>query len=84
MYIPLVNDSYTHDLSTLFKISNLMTHFSEARVLNKDLDLNWTTVKDWSEQLRYQYNITQTRVQDFFVAVTDKKSGVLTWIKQYM
>jgi hypothetical protein len=74
----LVNSSYTHDLKQLLDISGVKPQFELRIKTDKSLDVNWSTVKDWTEGARYKDNIT---AWDFFNAVTDPKSGVLTWLK---
>lgn len=45
----LVLDSYTHNLEQLIRISGVKTQFDERIKANKSFEVNWTTVKDWTE-----------------------------------
>lgn len=48
-----VNDIYTHDLIKLLRISGLEPEYRKEIKSNPNFELNWTTVKDWSEQSQY-------------------------------
>jgi len=39
--------------------------------------LNWAVAKDWSEQTRYETNITQAEAKDLIDAIADNNTGVL-------
>lgn len=73
----LINDSYTHNLETLLRLSGLR---DELRA-DPDLDLNWTVVKDWSEQSRYELGISEVRARDLNDAINDAANGVLPWLR---
>jgi HEPN domain-containing protein len=77
----LINDSYTHNLETLLKLSGLKTELENAFQSNPSLELNWTIVKDWGIDSRYSDKTSKTTAQDFYSAVTARKSGVLSWLK---
>ena len=77
----LVLDSYTHNLDQLLRISGVKPHFDKRIKTDKSLEVNWTTVKDWTEATRYDNNIAEVRARDLLRAVTDTTSGVLTWLK---
>src|SRR5438105_1773298 len=49
-----VLDSYTHDLSKLVKTAGLEQKLKSATDESDDFKLNWATVKDWSEDSRYE------------------------------
>ncbi|MCC6545316.1 MAG: DNA-binding protein [Nitrospirae bacterium] len=78
----LVNDSYTHNIARLLEISGLKVHHEKEIKRNPNFAVNWTIVKDWSEQYRYINNITELKAKDIYSAVTARKTGVLTWIKR--
>lgn len=73
----LINDSYTHNLETLLRLSGLR---EELRA-DPELDLNWTVVKDWSEQSRYELGISEVRARDLNDAINDAANGVLPWLR---
>ncbi len=77
----LINDSYTHSLEQLLKISGLKAQFDGRIAADEAFEVNWTTVKDWNESSRYDSTITDVTARDLFTAVTDQAHGVLTWLK---
>ena len=79
----IVMDSYTHDLSQLLKIANLHQTLQNDSNNDSSLEINWTIVKDWSEQFRYENNISQAMAEQLRDAVGDQNSGVLTWVKAH-
>ena len=78
----LVNQSYTHDLETLLRLSGLEHRLESEIKQNSALDVNWTIVKDWSEDSRYIFDISKVRADNFYSAVTARKHGVLSWLKK--
>jgi predicted transcriptional regulator len=77
----LVHNSYTHNLEQLLRISGVKPQFDSRVKTDKSFEVNWSTVKDWTEEARYWDNVTEIRARDLFNAVTDPQSGVLTWLK---
>ncbi|MDQ7090631.1 MAG: HEPN domain-containing protein [Methylococcales bacterium] len=80
----LANDSYTHDLTKLLKISNLNQKLREEENRSLAFKLNWNIVKSWSEEARYDCTITPIKAKEFFEAVTNNESGVLPWLKNFL
>ena len=78
----LVNESYTHNLSTLVKAAGLEPELRREIKSNKEFGANWAVVKDWSEDTRYQAAIAESTAKDFYSATVSKKNGVLTWLKK--
>ncbi len=76
----LVNDSYTHDLERLLGVSGLREELDSESAGNPTLLRYWTIVKDWSEQSRYNSDISENEARDLFSAVTARRSGVLSWL----
>eukprot|EP01133_Synstelium_polycarpum_P015823 gene15823-18804_t len=64
----VVNDSYTHDLSQLLKIANLHQILIADAKNDVSLEINWSVVKDWSEQFRYDNNISKAMAEQLFDA----------------
>ncbi len=77
----LVLDSYTHNLEQLLRISGVKPQFDSRMKADKALEVNWTTVKDWTEAARYDNNVPEVRARDLLNAIIDPTSGVLTWLK---
>ncbi len=78
----VVNESYTHSLNKLVKIAGLGEKFNQEVKKYKNFDLNWGIAKEWNESSRYERN-TKKKAEELFLVVSDKKNGVLQWIKQH-
>lgn len=77
----LANDFYTHRLDGLLKISPIGPTL-ESRVKTDGAFRNsWNTVSDWGEASRYRPEIGEDEARSLYVAITDKKSGLFTWLK---
>ena len=46
----LINDSYTHDLTKLLRLSGLEQIHDQEQKSNSNFAVNWAIVKDWSEE----------------------------------
>lgn len=77
----LILDSYTHNLEQLLRISGVKSQLDLRMTGDKAFEVNWTTVKDWTEAARYDNNVPEVRARDLLNAVADATSGVLTWLK---
>ena len=82
-----VNDSHTHDLGKLLDLAGLSDLLKSDVAGNVDLELDWGTVRDWSEQSRYELFIGDPRgglveAELLIDAVESEKGGVLRWIRQ--
>jgi len=78
----LAMKAYTHNLEELLKLSGLAPQFREEIKANDKLEVNWSVVKDWSEQSRYDSSVSQIRAKHFYSACTARRYGVLSWIRQ--
>jgi hypothetical protein len=78
-----VNDIYTHDLNKLLKLSELEPEHRKESKRNPSFELNWTIVKDWSEQSRYVTGISRAKAKDFRSAVVSRRSGILPWLQKW-
>lgn len=76
-----VMDSYTHDLEKLVKVAGLRTELSSL-LNNNDFSIRWATVKDWSEESRYEKHNRQ-KALDIYSAITHPNHGVLQWLQQH-
>jgi len=77
-----VSSIYTHSLVELMKLAGLESDFQQ-RKMNQVFNSNWTTVKDWSEELRYRHGITAATAKDFYKAVVNQRNGVMPWIRKW-
>jgi hypothetical protein len=76
----LANDSFTHELMQLLGVSGLRKDLEDAMKANPVLELNWSIVKDWSEQSRYRHDITQAMARDLIDACRSQPNGVHPWL----
>ena len=75
-------DSYTHDLDKLLNVSGLKTALNEASEENPELDINWSIIKDWTVDSRYEHIIGEQKAKDLFEAITAEKNGILQWLRK--
>ena len=83
----LVDKSHTHDVERLMDAAGLMDLLTNEIAGNQELELDWETVREWSEQSRYDvFKGDPTgglvTAQLLIDAVESDKGGVLRWIKQ--
>ena len=71
--------SYTHDIEGLIRVAGLTAPYATDTTANPSRADNWTIVKDWDEQARYQW-WTEAQARKLFTAVMDTTNGVLPWI----
>ena len=79
---PLAVQSYTHDLQTLLKITELDSALSAGFAADDMLAANWSTAKSWTEAARYEIH-TRSTAQAMIDAVGNPRHGVLPWIKRH-
>jgi hypothetical protein len=79
-----VRDCYTHSFPKLLRVAALEQNMQNDWRAFPKLQSNWITVTEWSEQVRYQHNITQVMAQELYDAVTENQTGVLSWLKNFM
>lgn len=77
----IVVPSYTHNLNTLIGLAGLRLQFNQA-MGQSGFSANWSTVKDWSEEARYDTGISAQMAQDLLDAIAGQH-GVLQWVQQH-
>jgi hypothetical protein len=78
----LIDKSHTHDLTDLVKLAGLVSDLASRSANDHSFAANWATVKDWNESSRYKSWTTQ-EADDILQAITQRGSGVLSWIKKH-
>jgi hypothetical protein len=73
---------WTHNLAQLLGLTGLQGIFDAECAATPEFANNWETVREWDESSRY-VRTTKADAWDLFNAITDKKHGVLTWIKAH-
>jgi hypothetical protein len=77
-----VLESYSHKLHDLIGVAGLKLDLEAILSADAIFSLNWTIAKDWTEESRYERH-TEKKARDLYRAVTDRKHGVLRWIRIY-
>jgi len=77
----LVNDFYTHRLDGLLKISPVGSTLESRVKADGEFQHNWSTVSEWNEASRYRPEIGEAQARQLYVAITQEKSGIFTWLK---
>jgi hypothetical protein len=77
----VVTDFYTHRLDKLLGISGVKADLELRAGVDQAFQVNWNTVRDWSETSRYDHSTTEVKARDMLVAVADPATGVLAWLK---
>ena len=79
-----VIDSYTHDLSKLLRTARLQEQIDQAeKGGNAGLARNWALVKDWKASSRYDDKINLKTARALYKAVSARRTGVLTWLREH-
>jgi HEPN domain-containing protein len=73
---------WTHNLKQLLDLAGLKVGFDAALKTDPDLLNNWNTVEDWNEGSRYD-RTTKAKAENLYEAITEKKHGVLSWLKRH-
>lgn len=76
-----VFDSYKHELTPLLKVAGLFQKHASETSNDPIFRTNWTVVKDWSEQSRYESR--GTMASDLLDAISDPQHGVMRWLQQH-
>jgi HEPN domain-containing protein len=75
------NKIYTHEMQKLIDAAGLELQLRQLTGQNNNFSLNWSIVKDWSEEKRYSTNISKAVARDLYIAITGKNDGIITWLK---
>lgn len=79
----LVNEVYSHNLERLIVLAELGEELKREKGRNADFSAYWGVVKSWSEQKRYDTQISEREARDFYLACSARRNGVLKWLKNY-
>jgi hypothetical protein len=75
----LVDKSYSHDVEKLLDAAGLSDSMKNDLAQNEGLKLNWETVREWSEQSRYEKKTAQDATA-LLKAIEDRQGGLLPWV----
>ncbi|AWM35575.1 hypothetical protein GobsT_67510 [Gemmata obscuriglobus] len=76
------HNCYTHAIEPLVDLAQLSAARTAFAAANVNFDVNWKTVKDWSEHKRY-HRVTEPEARRLYAAVVDPSDGVFAWIKTH-
>jgi HEPN domain-containing protein len=76
----LVEKSYTHDVEKLLDAAGMSDTLKSVLAQSRGLKLDWETVREWSEQSRYETKSVQDATA-LLKAVEDQAGGLLPWIR---
>jgi HEPN domain-containing protein len=77
----LANKCYTHKLMELIVLAGLESELSTKLQTNRNFEINWGIVKDWSEEKRYSVIITESEARDMLNAINSKTNGIMHWLR---
>lgn len=75
-----VNQSWKHKPADLIKAAGLEAAFANDRSANPALDDNWSVVKDWDTESRYELSVTAVKAQNLINSVSEPTNGILPWL----
>jgi hypothetical protein len=73
---------YTHDLAQLITKARLADALDAEIKADQAFAEHWRVAKDWSEASRYN-RIALSNAQRMYLAVSDRRHGVLRWIRRF-
>ena len=80
----LANDSHSHKISELAIVAEISEDLTDKEAHDEEFKSHRKIAKDWSEKVRYDHGLKLDIVHNFFNAVLNEKSGVLTCLKKYL
>jgi len=72
---------YLHDISKLLDGAGPGLAFEQEAAQDPIFRANWATVKDWTEEARYQRH-AQRQAEEIMSAIIDPDHGVLQWLRR--
>jgi HEPN domain-containing protein len=80
--LEFVRSCYTHNLKDLLRTAGLQPELQRQCAADRQFDVNWGIVSNWSEQSRYATK-SGPDARAIFDAVSDRAHGVLQWIERH-
>jgi hypothetical protein len=71
--------AWKHDPTQLLVAASLSDNLRAEGAVRK----NWTMVKDWSVDSRYEHSMTRAKVEDFLNALDTRPDGILPWLRKH-
>jgi HEPN domain-containing protein len=73
---------WTHNLAQLLDLAGLKPVLAADGVADPELLKRWNVVREWTEASRYE-RWTKDDAEQLYEAITNKKHGMLPWIKRH-
>ncbi|MBA3312233.1 MAG: DNA-binding protein [Planctomycetaceae bacterium] len=74
---------YVHEAEKLVAQGGLTIHLQSEKAANPPFAIKWALVAQWSVDSRYDANTSEALAKDLYSAVTNRRSGVLRWIRRH-
>lgn len=72
---------YVHNLEKLFRLNGALWHALQVDMkVDRKLNVNWSTVKDWDDSKRYSV-VEELEARALYDATSEATSGVMEWIR---
>ena len=78
----IVNKVFTHKFEDLVGLAGLKRELEQEKKRNRVFQANWVIVTQWSAESRYE-RYDESKARDLYSAITNRKNGVLRWIRQH-
>ena len=78
-----VRDLYQHDIESLANLAGLRSELKRRQQSVVQFKSNWERVIEWSEEKRYETHIDSKSAWALYRAITERRNGVLAWLKNY-
>ena len=73
---------YSHNLDELVGFANLRAELEDTIQKDATFKDQWTLVKNWSEESRYDQGRTAQEASNLVEAIENPKGGILTWLRR--
>ncbi len=78
-----VTQSWGHDLTKLVATAGLKANLKREDKRKTPISVNWSLVKDWNQDRRYETMITMQMARDLYAAIARPRDGVIAWLRRY-
>lgn len=72
----------THDLELLLRVAGLDVDSEKEAERSPEFEMNWTVVRDWNPESRYDLVVTAEKAEALCSACTQGPDGVFNWIQR--
>ncbi|HVB45227.1 MAG TPA: hypothetical protein VNF47_21335 [Streptosporangiaceae bacterium] len=76
----IIRDLHSHKFEPLLKAAGLLPAFQADIRAEPALEVNWAIAKDWDAAKRYEIQ-SQGEAEAMVAAITDRRHGVMKWVR---